>query len=77
MDVVHEVPQAQRICPCGTPMVEIGQDISEQFDIVPMQVRVLRHIGQALRLPRQRACPRHGGFAAAAPAQEQRQRRLP
>ena len=25
-------------------MVEIGQDVSEQLDIVPMQVRVLRHI---------------------------------
>ena len=51
MDVVHEVPQAQRICPCGTPMVEIGQDISEQFDIVPMQVRVLRHIRKRYGCP--------------------------
>jgi len=51
VDVVHEVPQAQRICPCGTPMVEIGQDISEQLDIVPMQVRVLRHIRKRYGCP--------------------------
>ncbi len=44
VDVIHDVPVEQRCCPCGTPMVEIGQDISEQLDIVPMQIRVLRHI---------------------------------
>ena len=45
IDVVHDdVPEAERTCACSTPMVEIGQDVSEQLDIVPMQVRVLRHI---------------------------------
>lgn len=51
VDVVHDVPQADRTCPCGTPMVEIGQDISEQLDIVPMQVRVLRHIRKRYGCP--------------------------
>jgi transposase len=44
VDVVHDIPEADRTCPCGTPMVEIGEDVSEQLDIVPMQIRVLRHI---------------------------------
>src|SRR5450830_884717 len=44
VDVLHAVPEADRTCPCGTPMVLIGQDISEQLDIVPMQVRVIRNI---------------------------------
>lgn len=44
VDVVYAVPESERTCPCGTPMIEIGQDVSEQLDIVPMQVRVLRHI---------------------------------
>lgn len=44
VDVLHDVPEAGRTCPCGTPMVLIGQDISEQLDIVPMQVRVIRNI---------------------------------
>jgi transposase len=44
VEIVHEVPEAERTCACGTPMVIIGQDVSEQLDIVPMQVRVLRHI---------------------------------
>jgi len=65
VDVVHDVPQAQRTCPCGTPMVEIGQDISEQLDIVPMQVRVLRHIRKRY------GCPgsQHAPVTAKLPAQ--------
>lgn len=65
LDVVHDVPEAQRTCPCGTPMVEIGQDVSEQLDIVPMQVRVLRHIRKRY------GCPgsAHAPVTAALPAQ--------
>ena len=51
VDVIHDVAQDQRTCPCGTPMIEIGQDISEQLDIVPMQVRVLRHIRKRYGCP--------------------------
>lgn len=65
VEIVHDVPESQRICPCGTPMVEIGQDISEQLDIVPMQVRVLRHIRKRY------GCPGsiHAPVTAALPAQ--------
>ena len=51
VDVMHEVPEDERTCPCGTPMVEIGQEISEQLDIVPMQIRVLRHIRKRYGCP--------------------------
>lgn len=51
VEIVHDVPEAERTCPCGTPMVEIGRDISEQLDIVPMQVRVLRHIRKRYGCP--------------------------
>ena len=51
VDVVHDVPEAERTCPCGAPMVEIGCDVSEQLDIVPMQVRVLRHIRKRYGCP--------------------------
>ncbi|MEI8402572.1 MAG: IS66 family transposase [Alcaligenaceae bacterium] len=44
VEVLHDVPESERTCPCGTPMVVIGQDVSEQLDIVPMQIRVLRHV---------------------------------
>jgi transposase len=65
VDVIHDVSEADRTCACGTPMVEIGQDISEQLDIVPMQVRVLRHIRKRYGCP----TSQHAPVTAALPAQ--------
>jgi len=65
VDVLHDVPEADRTCACGIPMVEIGEDISEQLDIVPMQVRVLRHIRKRYGC----ATKQHAPVTAALPAQ--------
>ena len=51
VDIVHDVPETERTCPCGTPMVVIGQQVSEQLDIVPMQIRVLRHVRNTYGCP--------------------------
>ncbi|EAQ96475.1 Transposase [Congregibacter litoralis KT71] len=59
VDIVHELPEDQRHCPHdGQVLTEINQVISEQLDIVPAQIRVLRHIrkqyacscGQCIRM---------------------------
>ena len=40
----HELPEAQRTCPHnGAALKEIGVEASEQLDIIPAQVRVIRH----------------------------------
>ncbi|HEY5581995.1 MAG TPA: IS66 family transposase [Rhodoferax sp.] len=57
VDVLHDVPEADRTCPCGTPMVLIGRDISEQLDIVPMQVRVIRNIRNRYGCPGSQHAP--------------------
>jgi len=42
--VRHELPESERICPHdGSMLVEIGVEVSEQLDIIPQQVRVIRH----------------------------------
>ena len=42
--VRHELPDSERTCPHdGTPLKEIGVEASEQLDIIPQQVRVIRH----------------------------------
>lgn len=41
--IVYDVPDAERTCPCG-PMVKIGEEVSEQLDIIPMQIQVLRYV---------------------------------
>ncbi len=40
----HELPEEERICPHdGARLEEIGVEASEQLDIIPQQVRVIRH----------------------------------
>jgi transposase len=40
----HELPEGERVCPHdGAALSEIGVEVSEQLDIVPQQVRVIRH----------------------------------
>ncbi len=40
----HELPEGERVCPRdGAALNEIGVEVSEQLDIVPQQVRVIRH----------------------------------
>ena len=40
----HELPEDQRVCPHdGAALREIGMQASEQLDIIPQQVRVIRH----------------------------------
>jgi len=42
--VRHELPENERVCPHdGAALTEIGVETSEQLDIVPQQVRVIRH----------------------------------
>ena len=45
VEVIHEIPEDQRHCPHdGQVLAEINQVVSEQLDIIPAQVRVIRHI---------------------------------
>ena len=42
--VRHELPESERVCPHdGAALQEIGVETSEQYDIIPQQVRVIRH----------------------------------
>jgi transposase len=42
--VRHELPESERVCPHdGSTLREIGIEASEQLDIIPQQVRVIRH----------------------------------
>ena len=45
VEVVHELPEATRHCAeDGTELKVIGEEVSEQLDIVPARVQVLRHV---------------------------------
>lgn len=57
LDIVHDLTDAERRCDCGAEKVVIGEDVSEQLDIVPMQVRVLRHVRKTCACPRCQGAP--------------------
>jgi len=45
IDVIHELPESERRCQHdGRLLSEIGEVISEQLDIIPAKIQVLRHI---------------------------------
>ena len=45
IDVLHELPESERHCDHdGQLLVEIGEVISEQLDIIPAKIQVIRHI---------------------------------
>lgn len=51
-EIVHDLPDADKICPHdGTPLKCIGAETSEQLDIVPAQIRVLRHLRNRYACP--------------------------
>jgi transposase len=64
--VRHELPEAERVCPHdGATLRAIGVELSEQLDIIPQQVRVIRHERVKYACP----CCDGGMRLAARPAQ--------
>lgn len=44
VEIVHELPEHELTCACGCRKQAIGEETSEQLEIIPMQVRVIRHV---------------------------------
>ena len=40
---VYELPEAERQCSCGCQLDEIGEECSEQLDIIPAKLQVIQH----------------------------------
>ena len=44
VEKVHDIADSEKICGCGCPLTRIGEEVSEQLDIVPAKMQVIRHI---------------------------------
>jgi transposase len=44
VEMVHDLEQADKVCECGAALTQFGAETSEQLDVIPAQVRVIRHI---------------------------------
>ena len=43
-DVIHDIREEEKQCSCGSQLSRIGEEVTEKLDIVPEQVKVIRHI---------------------------------
>jgi hypothetical protein len=44
IEVIHELPEYELTCACGCRKHVISEETSEQLDIVPMQIRAIKHV---------------------------------
>lgn len=66
VEVLHDLPEEEKVCPHdGTPLERIGEEVSEQLDVIPAKVQVLRHVRPKYACP----CCREGIKTAPLPPQ--------
>ena len=41
---VHDLEERGKVCACGAALSRIGQETSEQLDVIPAKVQVIRHL---------------------------------
>jgi len=44
IEIIHDLPDHELTCVCGCRKHAVGEEVSEQLEIVPMQIRVIKHI---------------------------------
>ncbi|RHX82877.1 IS66 family transposase zinc-finger binding domain-containing protein, partial [Leptospira stimsonii] len=44
IEMLHDIPESEKICSCGHELTRIGEEMSEKLDIVPAKVQVEVHI---------------------------------
>ncbi len=58
IDQVHDLADPEKICDCGSMLKEMGEEVSEQLDIIPPQVQVIRHRRKKYSCPSCQSCIR-------------------
>jgi transposase len=44
VDVIHDLSEEEKVCACGCMKNRIGEEVSEQLDIIPAKIQVIRNI---------------------------------
>jgi len=44
VDVIHDIPEADKQCACGDEMIQIGEEVSEKLDYTPAKLQVIRNV---------------------------------
>ena len=43
-EVIHDIGEEEKVCSCGKELSRIGEETSEKLDIIPAQIKVIRHV---------------------------------
>lgn len=62
VEQIHDLDDADKVCGCGCGLRRIGEEVSEQLDVIPARVQVIRHIRPKY------ACPNCEGVEDDGPA---------
>jgi len=71
IDVIHDLDEAEKLCECGCMKECIGQEVSEQLDIVPAKIQVIRNIRPKYACKHCEGIESNGPTVAIAPLPEQ------
>ncbi|HKJ63929.1 MAG TPA: IS66 family transposase [Desulfopila sp.] len=44
VEKIHDINEENKVCGCGCQLSRIGEEVSEQLDVIPARVQVIRHI---------------------------------
>ncbi len=44
IDQVHDLTDSEKVCAHGHALTPMGDKVSEQLDVIPMQIQVIRHV---------------------------------
>ena len=71
VEVVHDLEESEKRCPCGCDLKRIGEEVSEKLDYVPAILRVERHIRYKYACPACEGVEDDGPTVKIAPAPPQ------
>lgn len=72
IEVVHDISDTDKLCACGCEKSRIGEEeVSEQLDVIPAQMQVLRHIRPKYACRNCEGVEDNGPTVAIAPVPEQ------
>jgi len=70
-EIVHDIPEAEKVCACGARLSRIGEEVSEQLEVIPARAKVIRHIRPKYACRACQGVETEGGAVKIASAAEQ------
>jgi len=68
VEIIHDIDESEKTCPCGCQLQRIGEEVCEKLDYVPAKIQVKRHIRYKYACPECEGVEDEGPTVKIAPA---------